>query len=88
MYVFGVAKLFEVVSLTCVFAPTLMLAPVCVNLAIKLETSVPKGTVIPMLVPDITPVEEGETISKLVISFELEGGVFTVMVNGKFVVPY
>lgn len=88
MYVFGVAKLFEVVSLTCVFAATLTLAPVCVNLAIKFETSVPNGTVIPMLVPDITPIDEGETISKLVISFELEGGVFTVMVNGKFVVPY
>ena len=60
MYVTGFVKLFAVVPLVCVVAPTATEAPVVVNEATRAVTSVPFGTVTAMLVPEITPVPSGK----------------------------
>lgn len=76
MYVTAFVKSFAVVPLVCVVAPTLTLDKAeFVNEATNAVTLVPKGTVIAIFVPVITPVAEGEEKLKAVISFAVLAGV-------------
>ena len=68
MYVTGLVKLFGVVPLTCVVAPTRTDAPVVVKLATSAVTFVPNGTVTAILVPVITPTADGLVKLNAVIS--------------------
>jgi hypothetical protein len=49
VYATGAVKLLGVVPLVCTAAPTLTLAPVVVNVATRVVTSVPNGTVTAMV---------------------------------------